>query len=263
VPAGTYWLQVGGANQEGRYTPTYRRLQVQSSLTDLRFTVQPGLDIPIILQTIFVRDNTPRGHCRYTSDSGEIHDSDCSDYPAARLELHSLDFPRLRFNSDTGPLKAAFSVRGVSPGKYSVRASATFGGYVLSVRSGGLDLMREPLVVPEDGNVSSIEVVVRDDPATLNIKVRTEKPGQQTMILVFPDPVTITEPKIKASSQGGDVSAGPLAPGAYKIFAFDAAQEFDYSSLEELAKYSAQATSVTVGASESASVVVDLIHLGE
>jgi hypothetical protein len=263
VPAGTYWLQLGGMNREGRYTATYRRLAVHSNVAELRLTVQPSLDIPIILHADFVHEKTPRGHCRFTSDSGEAQESDCSDYPDARIELHSLDFPRLQFQSDSGPLKAAFSIRGVSPGQYSVRAQATFGGYIESARCGGVDLLREPLVVPEDGNVCAIEIVVRDDPATMKIQVRTEKPGQQALVLVFPDPVTVTDPQIRADSQGGEVYAGPLAPGAYKVFAFDAAAGFDYPSLDELAKYSAQATSVKVGANESANVVVDLIRIGE
>ena len=263
VPGGSYWLLLSGSNREGRYVSTYRRLVVQSNLVDLRLAAQFGLDIPIILHTDFVRENVQRGHCRYTTDSGQAQESDCSDYPAARLELHSLDLPRLTFQSDSGPLKAAFSIRGVSPGKYSVRAMATFGGYVQSARCGGIDLLREPLVVPEDGNINPIEVVVRDDPAALRIKVRSEKPGQQTTVLVFPDPLTTTEPQIRTNSQGGEIYAGPLAPGAYKVFAFDAADAFDYSSLEELAKYATQAASITVAASENASVVVDVIHLGE
>ena len=262
IPAGSYWLQTGAVTREGQYSRRYRRLVLQSSITDLRVSVEPGIDIPIVLHTEFAKAAGPRGQCKFTS-GGQVHESDCSDYPAARVELHSIDFPSIRLSSDAGPLKTTFGVRGVSPGTYTVHAMMNFGGYVQSVRCGSLDLLREPLVVPEGGNVDAIEVVLRDDPATLKIQVRTDKPSRQSLVLVFPDPVTVTEPQIRGTIQGGEFNVGALPPGAYKIFAFDAADEFDYSNLEALAKYGSQATSVKVGAGESASVVVDLIHTGE
>ncbi len=262
VPAGSYWLQFGARDGAGQYFPTYRRLLVQSNIADLRLSVQPGLDIPVVVHTEFVKGGAPKGHCTYSSD-GQVHESDCTDYPAAHVELHSLDFINVRFHSDGGPLKAGFSVHGVSPGRYTVHATAAFGGYIQSARCGNLDLLHEPLVVPEGGNPGPIEVVVRDDSASLKIQVRTDKPGQQTLVLVFPDPVTMPEPQAWATTQGGEMYAGSLAPGAYKIFAFDAADGFDYSNLEALEKYASQATSVKVGASEDANVVVELIHTGE
>lgn len=265
VPAGNYWVHFGGRNpgEHYSYSSIHRKLAVHGNIADLRLTLHPGFDIPIILRSDFVHENRSRGHCRYTPEGGEIQESDCSDYPDARVELHSLDFPRLQFQSDAGPLKASFGIHGVAPGQYSIRAEATFGGYVQSARCGSLDLLREPLVVPEDGHVEPIEIVVRDDPATLKINVRMDKPGRLAMIAVFPDPVTAPNPQILTSSDGGELVTGPLAPGAYKVLAFDAADDFDYSSPDELAKYAPQATSVKVGANENATVVVDLIHIGE
>jgi hypothetical protein len=264
VPAGSYWLRMWAVSQDGRNLPVYRRLIVQSTLTDLRIPLQPGLDIPIQLRTDYVHQNSARGQCTSTdSDSGEVHRSDCLDYPAVRLELNSLDFGQLRFQSDFRPIQGDFCVRGVRPGRYKVRATPTFGGYVQSVRAGGIDLTREPLVVPEDGSVGAIEVVVRDDPGTLSIQIRSEKPGQEAVVLVFPDPMMIAEAEMTAYSTAGITSAVRLAPGAYKIFAFDAGQDLDYSDIDILTKYLSQAASVTVGAEENANVAVDVIHVGE
>lgn len=261
VPAGTYFLQGTAETREGQAVSNYRALAVQSNLIGLRIPIQAS-DIPIVVHKDFVHANTGRAQCT-SSSGGDVHVSDCSDYPAARLELYSLDFPQQQFQSDGGPLKGIFTLHGVAPGRYSVRATASFGGYVQSMRCSGLDLLREPLVVPEDGSVNPIEVVLRDDFASLSIKVHTDKPDQQPQVLVFADSAAFTESFLLSSSRGSGVYFNTLAPGAYKVFAFDDAQDFDPSNLEELEKYAAQAASVTVGANENASIMVDLIHVSE
>ena len=262
VPAGNYLLLISGMDGERRYSVNYQRFAVHSNLADLRLALQPGFDIPIIEHADLHREGL-RGHCTSTGRSGETHESDCSDYPSVRLELHSLDFSQVQFNSDYGPLKEKQSVRGVMPGKYNVRAMPMFGGYVQSMRSGAVDLLREPLVIPADGNVDPIEVVLRDDSATLKIKIRDAKPSQPTLVLVFPDSLGTAQPQSTATILADEVYLTAVPPGAYIVFAFDSVEQVNYASGEELAKYAEQATSVRVGANDNASVVVDLIHVGE
>lgn len=262
VPAGTYSLRFGGWSQDGRSSFVDRKLVVQSNLTGLNLIVQKGVDIPIVVHTEFVHE-IPRRTCSSGSSSGEVRVSDCSDYPAAALDLRSLDAPHLQLNSDFGPMKETYGVRGVAPGSYAVHAHAMFGGYIQSLRCGAVDLLRDPLVVPDGGTPDAIEVVVRDDPATLDVKLRTERPGQEIVVLVFPDPLTKTEPQFHQNIEGPEVYVPSLPPGDYKVFAVNADDDFDYSSLETLQKYASQATSVKVGANENATVVVDLIHTGE
>lgn len=261
VPAGTYWLQIGGVSQDGKYFTTHRHLVVESDATDMKLPLGPGLEIPVVIQKQFTHPQN-LGHCSSTTQSGVKEESDCSDWAAARVELASVDFPRRRLYSEAGPVKGPLSVRGVFAGSYSVRVIANFGGYVQSVRCGSLDLLHQPLVVPENGEVQPIEVVLRDDPATLKIEVRSDKPGQQATVLVFPDPLAASEPQFSFSTQGHEIQTS-LAPGAYRIFAFDAAGALDYSSLEVLEKYSSRAASINVGANENANVVVDVIGGGD
>lgn len=263
VPAANYFLLISGMDAQGGYSVNYQRFAVHSNLAGLRLALQPGFDIPIIEHVDFLHKEAVRGHCTSMGKSGETHESDCSDYPSIRLELHSLDFGQIQFNSDYGPLKGKPSLRGVMPGRYNVRAMPMFGGYVQSVRSGGVDLLHEPLVVPEDGNVDPIEVVLRDDGATLKIKIRDAKLSQPTLVLVFPDSLGTVQPQSTATTLADEVYLGPVPPGAYKVFAFDSVEQVNYASGEELAKYAEQATSVRVGANDNASVVVDLIHIGE
>ena len=262
VPEGRYRLQLGGADATGHFASSFETLAVHSNLPDLQFAIRPGLDIPVVVEQDFVKGGVPRGHCwSRGSTPGDVRESDCSDYPAVQVEMHSLDYAQLEFRSEYGPIKDGFRVRGVAPGRYSVRATPMFGGYVQSLRCNGVDLLREPVIVGEGGDVAPIEVVLRDDGAMLQAKIPAAGAEQQVQIVVFPDPMT-SEPQVTARGFGNQIGLGPLPPGTYKVFAFDSNEEFE-TSAETMAKYAAQAASVTVGANENASVVLELIHIGD
>lgn len=263
VPAGTYTIRVGGSDTQNRYRFSTHKVTVSGSVTNLQLSLQPGVNIPVVARTEF---NKPRerGSCDWNAPGGEIHHSDCSDYPAARVELISTDSVRLRFSTESGPVQdpSTFGIHGVAPGKYMVRAQPGFGGYVQSVRSGNLDLLREVLTVPEDGTVAPIEVVLRDDPGTLKVIVHAEKPGQPATILVLPDGALFSPPTLMGNTST-EVYFPPMAPGNYKVFAFDSLDGLDYGNPEALAKYASKAAAVTVTANGNASVIVNVIHNGE
>ncbi|HET7871024.1 MAG TPA: hypothetical protein VFL42_00840, partial [Terriglobales bacterium] len=137
------------------------------------------------------------------------------------------------------------------------------GGYVQSVRSGGVDLMREPLIVPEGAEAPPIEVTIRDDAAILKVFVRRDKPGQVATIVVFSENRLSPEPRVIAQSGNAEIQSGPVPPGSYKVFAFDSINPLDYANPEFMEKYASRAGSVTLSAGGTASVTVDLIHTGE
>jgi hypothetical protein len=268
VPAGIYTLRLSGTDLRDRYQFSDRKITVANTVTNLKALLQPGVGVPVVVRTEFAKP-PQRASCSFTLPSGEVQQSDCSDYPAARVELIAVDSGRRRFSTDYGPIKdpPGFGIHAVAPGKYLVRVGANFGGYVQSVRSGNLDLLREELTVPEEGNVMPIEVVVRDDSAMLKVMLRAEKPGQQATVLVFPDGALLPAPNSVMSSivnsPSDEFRFGPLAPGSYKVFAFDSVEGIDYADSEVLAKYAAKAASVTVPANGQSSVIVDVIHTGE
>lgn len=263
VPAGKYKVRLMGMDQDGQFVSSRRTLSVSRVVTDLKLSLNPGIDIPVVVRTEFSKPR-PVGSCTFTED-GKARQSDCSDFPAARVDLISSDLMPLRFSSDFSPAKAnrPFALHHVAAGRYMVTASAMFGGYIQSLRSGAVDLLRDELVVPETGSVAPIEVVVRDDSGMLRIHVQTSGPGQTGTVLLVADGV-LREPVLMGSAGGNaDLQTGPLAPGAYKVFAFDSVDALDYRNPETLAKYASRASSVTVAADGNASVSVDLIRTVE
>lgn len=260
IPPGTYTIRAGGSDQDGHSFYSHRTIAVSRPVTDLKISILPGANIPVVVRTELSRPRQP-SHCRYTMN-GEEHESDCTDYAAARVELMSLDEVHTRFYSNPLPNSGPLMVAGVTPGKYLAKATATFGGYVQSFRCGAQDLLREPLTVPEGGPPCSLEVVVRDDYATVKLNVQTQNPQQQTTLLVFPDPALLPEPQLIINNAPNGYSA-QLAPGNYKIYAFDAGEPVEYGNPDVLAKYASRAATVSVNANGVSSVNVELIRTGD
>jgi hypothetical protein len=265
VPAGTYTIRVGGWDNHDRYRFSDRKVTISQSVTNLQLSLQPGVNIPVVARAQFNKPLPQAGSCGWSDNAG-VHQSDCSDFPAARVELISMESAHLRFATDYRPVQdpSDFVVPAVTPGKYMVRAQPGVGGYgyVQSVRSGNLDLLHEVLTVPEDGKVAPIEVVMRDDPGTIKVTVHAQKPGQQATVVVFPDGALFLSGNMMRNT-GAEVYFPPMAPGSYKVLAFDSVDGLVLDDPEVLAKYVTKATNVTVTANGNANVMVDVIHNGD
>jgi len=237
-------------------------LTVGADISDLRLPLRSGIDIAIFINADFPKN---LGHCSYTfqgpNGKSATRETDCSDLPQAQVELSPIDtVPQMSFRQGPPTDNSYLSIRGVSPGKYWVRAVPQFGGYVQSLRSGGVDLLVDPLVVPESGLVPAIEVTLRHDVGELIVRVRTAPPGKEIQVVALPDLVTRVESRMSQSGSGPDFHLPGLPPGAYRIFAFDPNDGLEVSNPEVLAGYSSQASSITVEPEGHASITVDLVH---
>lgn len=263
VPAGKYTLRVNGSDLQNKVsTFSDQTLTVSHPLADLKLVLRPGADIPVVIH----RELDPSrslGRCTSVLPNGEPHESDCSEYPAAFVELIGLESEGRRYNtaSNALPDPSTLEFHGVTPGKYLVRARANFGGYVQSLRSGGLDLLEQTFTVPGNGQIAPIEVVVRDDAAELRVGLRADPP-RRALVLVVPVSAPRAAPEMTATSSKW-IGFPNLAPGTYDVFAFDAQAAPDYADPDFLSRYAGKAARVTVTAGGKASVTVDVIQLEE
>jgi hypothetical protein len=261
VPAGTYTVRLGGSDLHDRQRFFDQKITVSKNTLDARLVLLPGLDIPVITR---LELSKPRqtGTCTWGVPGGPDRHSDCTDYPAANVELISVDSVR-QVSSEYRPLDDAssFAVHGVTPGRYMVRVRPTLNGYVQAVRSGNVDLLREVLTIPESGSVAPIEIVLRDDVGTIKTSVRSEKPGQPADILIF-----LEGALFPTAQQTGHTNSDmwfQVPPGRYNVLAFDSLNGVDYENPQILTQYGSKLASVTVAADGVASVAVELIHVGE
>jgi hypothetical protein len=192
--------------------------------------------------------------------------------------------PSLR--EPTGPGDEALWIQNAHPGRYWVRVISSR-GYVASVRSGGIDLRHEPLVVAAGGSALPIEITMRDETASIDGTVEGIIPAASPSLNVSPEnggslssPVAPPPPPAHvycvpvADSSGqfteawvspdGTFSSPPLAPGAYRILAFDRPQpELEYRNPEAMQIYDAKGPVVRVAAGQKEHARLQLISSDE
>ena len=171
-----------------------------------------------------------------------------------------------------GATDGSFEIENVTPGRYWVEASP-FEGYVSSINSGGVDLARDPLTVGAGGSSAPIEVTLRDDSGTISAQLTGDPggatatattTGEQRQIYVYAIPLFPSSGSIRMSGMlgSGQATISGLAPGSYRVIAFDAPQEIDFHTSDGLAKFSGMGATTTVEANGTANVQVEIVHTG-
>ena len=262
VPVGTYTLRLGGKRENGSYVNSFRKLTVDGPVKDLNVPFGAVQDIPVIVHKVFTKARQPSS-CSTTGPDGEMHTSDCSDYPAVSVILTSAASQGGVAQSQFGPQSDPnnIKVQGVSPGRYRVRATDQFRGYVASLRCGSVDLLRDDLLVPEEGSVSPIEVTLRDDGAQVKVLLKENGPPANGWAVLVPD--ILTRDPVVLDVNAGTERGYALPPGEYKAFALDSRDEVDSSYTDWIEKYADKAVHVSLTANATTNIVLDLIRTGD
>ena len=162
------------------------------------------------------------------------------------------------------PVGDTLLLRGLQPGRYKVHAtggSLANATYVSSLRCGGADLLRDELLVPENGQLPAIEAVVRDDMATIHLLMNADKNTYGTVVIVSDQELQQDMGQARRMSFSADSMLNlPMPPGDYKIFAFADSANIDINDPEELSLYMKKAAAVTLSPGKISNVVVDLIR---
>ncbi len=183
-----------------------------------------------------------------------------------------------------GPEDDALVIDDVLPGRYWVRVQPSR-GFAASVRSGTTDLLHEPLVIGAGGATSPIEITMRDDFATIDGNVEGIAPPLGPSATLQPEleggaPVSLARPAahlycIPLPDSGGDATeiavapdgrfaSQPLAPGVYRLLAFDRDQpQLEYRDPEAMKVYDNQGPVVRVAGGQKEHVTLHLISTNE
>jgi hypothetical protein len=154
---------------------------------------------------------------------------------------------------------SAFVLENVRPGTYLVQANS-FQGYVASITSGGVDLAQKPLIIGPGGTSPPIEIVLRNDGASLGI-MRNQGAGDNgtssVYISIVPEFATTWQPPQNTQLTQSPIHLSNLPPGTYRILAFDEPQQLEYNNPEAMRSYVGQGQTVTLEPGASAQVSLD------
>ena len=153
----------------------------------------------------------------------------------------------------------------VRPGKYRVRAFSR-NGYVASIECGGVDLLKQPLVVGMGGSVPPIEVTLRDDGAevsgTLEETEGNPAAGGDNPRSVFLLPVGRGgwQQPPSTVTQNGTFTLQNVAPGDYVALAYAGGpQDLGFGDEESVKRLESQGQAVHLEAGEKVSVKLKVV----
>jgi hypothetical protein len=173
-------------------------------------------------------------------------------------------------HADGSSDNSLFEIDNVLPGRYWVQASP-FQSYVYSMTSGGVDLAREPLVIGPGNTSTPIQITLRNDGGQISGTVNspsavTASPssvGEMATTFVYAIPQFPNSSQIPQAfvQNNGKFTFPDLPPGSYRVVAFDALQEIDTSDAQQLSRLTAKGETITVEASATASVQLELTQI--
>jgi len=263
VPRGTYTLQVDSYSPSedsltGRVTIT-----VTASQSGIVIPLHPTIKIPVEVRREDVRVSAPpeqkvdQGIVITTGQFGRRQFTD----PGVRIRA-------VPTGSD-GQENAAWGepdqqgrifLRRMAPGSYRILATPVADYYVHSVQSGGVNLLSEPLVISESGTVQPIEVVLRND--TAKIKGTVRGVTSSGALIAIPSGNDTQSPAFGNYGEDGHCYFPPLAPGTYKVYAFDhGTEEIEYANPEALEEYDSKSAQVTLSPNQTGEVTLDVIKV--
>jgi len=264
LPSGSYTI---AARDFQQVFFASRPLNLSSDALDVHLTPLPDIAIPATVRLELTHSDTQtdgqgyrrivRGNTAIAFGNGPL--LRITFFPSNRL----LTATQRRFQPAVTGSGDSFVMEHVQPGAYAVHLDPIGPYYVQSARSGATDLLREEFTVAPGASVQPIQVVLRDDFASLVGKVSYDAGVESAIVLVIPEDNPAGALQKVVSQPGGVFDLRLLAPGAYKVLAVNQVDNFPYAEPGVLEKYLSKAHDVTLAPDQTANVELELLHVEE
>ena len=255
VPPGSYVVKA--FSQAGPDQPLRgeAHLNVAANVDNLHLILGPAISIPVVVRM------ESRASSNQATGAGDIQAA-----PIAVRLLSSDPTTAESYSTVVRGTPGAYSLvlQNVEPGRYSVDLIPRGAWYVQSAQYGQTNLLNDDLTIASAGQSYPMEIVLRDDGASLTGTVKSpDGTGAQATVVAVPEPASKVAAKVAyAFAQNGFTFNG-LAPGEYLIYAFDYAEGVEYSNPDVLQTYASQAAHVTLSPNQGTQVALDLIRTGD
>lgn len=251
VPAGSYILQVSNWMRNGNHTRGETTLNVNSDLSGVELALGSVLPVPITVRT----EGTKPENFRSRRQNGQ------------QVSVHlvrddgAFEGTDVWSSSQGGPNQSPV-LPDVQPGRYSVQIIPSDGSwYVQSAQCGDTDLLDDDLTVTAGVQLAAIDIVLRDDSATLTIRLHATSNSRRARVVLVPDRRSPGQIKSVDSGTQDEVSIPSLAPGSYSVLAFDVGNSVEYANREVLDQYLSRAAHVTLDPNGQEQITLDVISV--
>ena len=249
VPAGSYLLRATTWSERGRPSSAEVPLVVHSDVDRLQIALSPPHSIPVIvkLEPVHRHERSELQSVRLVSVRFRVTD------PARAA-------PEYSSNVEKTQNRLALVIHDLAAGKYSVEVQPVGDWYVRQAQCGDTDLLKDQLTVLPGVQTPPIEIVLRDDGATIKGKVDMGEEQKRAAVVVLPARAA-EKAKMVWTSPGGDFAESGLAPGEYDVIALDRGDALEYANPEVMSKYLTRGTHIALQADESRSISLDLVRV--
>lgn len=197
------------------------------------------------------------------------------------ISVDEFDFGRNGVLRPTSSDGRSYEFAGAYQGQYWLNFEPAR-GYLASARVGSSDLLREPLVVGGGASSAPIELVVRDDFSAIDGVVEDlvkdpDNTSIDTLNAMAAGPRSVSAyvyliPQVTGSGlfrevavfQDGTFNDPQVAPGTYRILAFDRQQpDLEWSNPDAMQAYDSRAQVIRVGPGQTEHARLRLVRTGE
>lgn len=145
-----------------------------------------------------------------------------------------------------------------SPGHYRLQTRNFGNWFVESATYGGLDLLRQEMVVAPDAGGLPLELTISNRTGTLTGMATVKGVPENCMIYLVPTTPSTT-PVITMMSNGTRGFVWNLPPGTYQAVAFERRHAADWSDPAALAPFASHVRTVTIHAGDKATLDLDAV----
>jgi protocatechuate 3,4-dioxygenase beta subunit len=155
-----------------------------------------------------------------------------------------------------------FTVKGLSGDAYRVYAELPPNTYIKSARLGSADVLDQAAIINEPG-VEILRIEISPNPGAVEGTIRDAEsnPVESIQAVLIPNNRERHDLyKVAISEPGGHFKFSSIAPGAYKLFAWEDLESNAWFDPEILEKYDRQGTAVTVSESQTNQIDLRMIR---
>jgi hypothetical protein len=226
APKGSYLIKAYAQGNNGPRGGASQFVHVNGEIAGLSLVIVPLATIPVDVR-FEISQNT--NSSSYLENRPPVH---------VTLTSKGTVFTNLvqaRTMEDQSKARS-FAVMDVGPGRYAVQLMPNGHWYIESARCGQTNLFNEDLNVQAGGLGQAIEIVLRDDFATVSGAVSLDGQPAQGTVLLIPE-VNSRGTMVFPTNPEGRFERDDLPPGDYKAIAFDRVDGLEYTNTEAMRTY--------------------------
>jgi uncharacterized protein (DUF2141 family) len=151
-------------------------------------------------------------------------------------------------------------IEDIPPGTYTVEATPNFPGYIVALRCGNIDLLRDDLTVTPGVALPPIDATLRNDGARLNVTIAGIGQTAAASVVVYSDEYPKRSLLMQANGTGMFL-LDRLPPGSYRVIAVKDAQDLEFRNPAAMEKYIGHASSVILQPGDETNLRVEMQEL--